>query len=96
MSMKIIYTSQFKKDYKRYKNDTDKIERLAEVINMLANGEELPERCRPHKLSGQYNDCMECHVGGDFLLIWIDQETEVIELVRVGSHSELFGHGKKK
>ena len=34
--------------------------------------------------------CMECHIEGDFLLIWIDEETETIELVRLGSHSELF------
>ncbi len=33
---------------------------------------------------------MECHVESDFLLIWIDEETDVIEIVRIGSHSELF------
>ena len=32
---------------------------------------------------------MECHIGGDFLLIWI--EDDIISLVRLGSHSELFG-----
>lgn len=32
---------------------------------------------------------MECHVGNDFLLIWID--TDAIYVERVGSHSELFG-----
>lgn len=43
---------------------------------------------RPHFLSGEYKGCMECHVGNDFLLIWIDSDDIYIE--RVGTHSELF------
>ena len=35
--------------------------------------------------------CMECHINSDFLLIWIDEARDIIELVRLGSHSELFG-----
>lgn len=34
---------------------------------------------------------MECHIKGDFLLIWYDKESGIIKLVRIGSHSELFG-----
>ena len=34
---------------------------------------------------------MECHVEDDFLLIWIDEEANVIKLVRLGTHHELFG-----
>ena len=45
---------------------------------------------RPHMLLGEYKGCMECHIEGDFLLIWIDEETDTIQLVRLGSHSELF------
>lgn len=39
---------------------------------------------------------MECHVGEDYLLIWYDNDDNVIKLVRLGSHSELFGKGKKR
>lgn len=45
----------------------------------------------PHKLHGEYNGCMECHINGDFLLIWFDEANDIIELIRLGSHSELFG-----
>jgi len=39
----------------------------------------------------RYNKgCLECHINGDFLLIWYDKNRDVIELVRLGSHSELF------
>ena len=34
---------------------------------------------------------MECHVEGGFLLVRIDEKLGVIELVRIGSHSELYG-----
>ena len=40
----------------------------------------------------RYKGCMECHIEGDFLLIWIDGD--IINVLRIGSHSELFG--KKK
>ena len=39
----------------------------------------------------RYKGCMECHVLGDFLLIWINPDTDIVELVRLDTHSELFG-----
>ena len=45
---------------------------------------------KPHPLEGDYNDCMECHIQSDYLLIWYDKEKDVIKLIRLGSHSELF------
>ena len=44
---------------------------------------------------GDYKNCMECHVEGDLLLIWIDEENNQIGVLRLGSHSELFGKGAK-
>lgn len=51
---------------------------------------ELPAKYRAHMLKGDYLGCMECHIESDFLLIWLDPETDVIEILRLGSHSELF------
>ena len=39
---------------------------------------------------------MECHIENDTLLIWFDKNNNTIELVRLGSHSELFGKGRKR
>jgi len=83
-------TTQFKKDLKRYKNNPQKLEYLREVLNMLQKEQPIPEDYFPHPLYGNYKGCMECHINGDFLLIWIDKNTDIIELVRLGSHSELF------
>ena len=57
---------------------------------MLINNGEWHEKYKKHRLLVQYNDCLECHIDGDFLLIWIDEENDLIELIRLGSNSELF------
>ena len=89
--MKRIFPStQYKKDLKRYRHQQKKLDALAVIIDILANDLPIHEEYRPHMLHGEYKGCMECHVQGDFLLIWIDKESNVIELVRLGSHSELF------
>ena len=89
--MKILhYSTQFKKDSKKYKNQPEKIEKLLEVLRVLMNDKPLPVELKAHRLGGQYKDCMECHIEGDFLLIWLDENSDVIKLLRLGSHSELF------
>ena len=89
--MKILhYSTQFKKDSKKYRNQPEKIEKLLEVLWILENEKDLPLELKAHKLSGQYKDCMECHIEGDFLLIWFDEDSDIIKLLRLGSHSELF------
>ena len=61
------------------------------VIDMPVHEEPIPPEYKPHKLIGEYRGCMDCHIQGDSLLTWIDEATSIIELVRMGSHSELFG-----
>ncbi len=89
--MKILrYSTQYKKDFKKYRYHTQKLEKLLEVLRILENGRSLPLKFKAHKLVGKYKDCMECHIEGDFLLIWFDENNDIIELLRLGSHSELF------
>lgn len=84
------YTSQFKKDLKRILNQPKKLKALNEVLDMLRNETPLPEKYRQHPLQGNYTGCLECHIEGDFLLIWYDEVNNIIALFRLGSHSELF------
>lgn len=84
------YTGQFKKDLKRFLNQPKKLKALNEVLDMLKKEVTLPKKFRQHALHGEYSGCMECHIEGDFLLIWYDEETNTIALYRLGSHSELF------
>lgn len=89
-------TSQFKKDFKRIKNDIGKQRTLFEIITCLENDKPVPEKYDPHPLKGNWKNYMECHIEDDYLLIWYDKLSNKIELVRLGSHSELFGKGRKK
>lgn len=80
------------KPSKAFKRDINKIgisEPLVEVLYLLANDQALPEKYRDHALSGDLQGFRECHVKPDLLLIY-QQVDEVLELVRLGSHSELF------
>ena len=84
------------KDLKRIRNNPKKAAELLKILQLLENELPIPDTYRPHLLTNDYAGCMECHVQGDFLLIWIDQTTDEIDLLRLGSHSELFGKGAKR
>ena len=56
---KIVYTTKFKKDLKRYRNDLKRRSKIVDVIEMLSKGVEIPIEMRPHKLIGNYEGCME-------------------------------------
>ena len=90
--MKILrFSKQFKKDAKRYRNQSNKMSKVAEILQMLRDEVPIPARFKPHLLTGDFRGCMECHIEGDFLLIWIDETENQIGVLRLGSHSELFG-----
>lgn len=87
----IAITAQFKRDYKLTKKRGLRLEALAEVVTLLANGEALPEKNRDHALSGDYEGFRECHIASDWLLIYrIEDDVLVLVLSRTGSHSDLF------
>ena len=87
---KLHPTTQYKRDYKRFRNNPKKLEKLMVILKMLQSETPIPVEYSPHMLTGNYAGYMECHIEGDFLLIWFDHETDQIDLVRLGSHSELF------
>ena len=76
-------TSQFKKDYKRFKNDKEFVETLMGIVKLLAEGNQIPEEYNPHPLKGNWKNYMECHIENDTLLIWFDKNNNAIELVRL-------------
>ena len=86
----VRYSTQYKKDIKRYANKPDYLIALREIVMLLEEGLPIPLRHRPHRLFGEYKGCMECHVLSDFLLIWMDEENDIVWLERIGTHSELF------
>ena len=84
-------TNQFKRDVKRCKKRGYDLSLLEQVIDLLQKVGKVPDKYRPHKLSGDYEDCWECHIKSDWLLVWKQSDTELILLfIATGSHSDLF------
>jgi mRNA interferase YafQ len=87
----IEYTGPFKRDYKREKRTNSKLNEVLEpVIQLLAADASLPERLFDHGLSGAWKGFRDCHVKPDLVLIY-EKPEGVLSLVRLGSHSEVFG-----
>ena len=85
-------THQFKRDYKREKKGRhrDRLDDdLLTVVALLVVDEALPDRCHDHALTGNWKDHRDCHIKPDLVLIYRKPDAEVLELVRLGSHSEL-------
>ena len=67
------------------------LDKLFEVIDILANGGTLEAKYRDHDLTGNYKGTRECHIEPDWLLIYeIQNNVLVLMLYRLGTHSELF------
>jgi mRNA interferase YafQ len=88
----VRYTSRFRRDYRREQSGRlgkrlDAM--LLETVNMLAKDEPLPQRYFDHPLGGEWSDHRDCHIRPDLILIYRKPDDASLELVRLGSHSEL-------
>ena len=91
MRYEVRFTNQFKKDLKLAKKQNKDLDKLFEVISVLADGGILDAKYRDHDLSGDYKGTRECHIEPDWLLIYeIRDDILVLMLYRLGTHSELF------
>lgn len=91
MTYNIKPTNQFKKDLKAIQKRGYNLNLLTEVIQLLADGQKLPEKNRDHNLSGNFAGCRECHIAPDWLLIYELSDSDLIlYLTRTGTHSDLF------
>jgi mRNA interferase YafQ len=85
-------TTQFKKDFRRelkgpHRQSLDK--GFADLITVLAEDGQLAARHRDHALTGDWKDHRDCHLKPDLLLIYRKSDPNTLQLVRLGSHSEL-------
>jgi mRNA interferase YafQ len=91
---RIERTTAFRRDFKRekkgpYRSDLDSL--VSEVVSLLIQDIPLSVKNRDHGLAGTWQDHRECHLKPDLLLIYRKPSADVLQLVRMGSHSELFG-----
>ena len=87
----IILTGKFRKHLKNLKKQNKDLNKLFDVVNILAEGGILEAKYRDHDLSGKYKGTRECHIEPDWLLVYeIQNDVLVLILYRLGTHSELF------
>lgn len=91
-SLKVVWTPQFKKDYKVAMKSHLDMDLLDGIIKNLSDRAELDPKYKDHPLSGNWKSFRECHIKPDWLLIYkIEGDRLILTLVRTGSHSNLFG-----
>ena len=85
-------TTRYRRDYKREAKGPFRLtldQDLDPVLLLLAHDIPLPTSLRDHALSGEYQGARDCHIRPDLVLIYRKPDTENLELLRLGSHSEL-------
>lgn len=89
------YTKQFLADWQSLcKSGRYDMNQLKQVMLLLiANEAPLEVQFKDHALKGNWLGYRECHIGGDFLLIYKVADTAKVSsiiFVRAGTHSQLF------
>jgi len=89
---RIERTNQFKRDFKRELKGQHAMilaTIFVDVLSALIEDEALEEKHRDHALTGNWVDYRDCHIKPNLILIYRKPDDEVLQLVRLGSHSEL-------
>lgn len=84
-------TRQFERSLKKCIKRGLDIAKFKAVLDMLAETGTLPQKFHPHKLSGEFHGAWECHIEPDWLLIWEQNDADlVLLLLQTGTHSDIF------
>lgn len=86
---KTVLENQFKRDAKKHYMHLA-TPAWAEVLHCLCNDLPLAEKHKDHTLTGNWKGFRDCHIKPDLVLVYFKKETNYLQLVRLGSHSELF------
>jgi len=86
---KVSQTRQFSRDVDRMQRRGKSLEKLQEIVKLLAEATPLSANHRDHPLIGQWHLSRDCHIEADWILIYTtDQDS--LRLERTGTHSDLF------
>ena len=90
MALELRTTTAFERDLRRVNKQGKDLDKLETIVNALQGQGQLPARCHPHPLRGNWAGHWDCHVEPDWLLLYKLSDKALV-LVRTGSHAELFG-----
>jgi mRNA interferase YafQ len=86
---KVSQTKQFSRDVKQMRKRGKDLDKLREVVKLLAEGILLPANYRDHPLVGPWRPSRDCHIEADWILIYTSGK-DSLRLERTGTHSDLF------
>jgi len=89
MYRKIKRTKLFTKDSTKVKLSDQHYSKFIIYVGKLLASEQLPVEALDHPLKGEYKGFRELHISGDMLLIYRTTDA-TLNLVRIGTHSQLF------
>jgi mRNA interferase YafQ len=90
--LEIVYTNKMKRDVKLLKKRGKDISKLITALELLASRKPMPAKYCDHQLSGSLNDFRECHIEGDWLLLYqIFKDELILSASGTGTHSDIFG-----
>lgn len=89
MALELRTTTAFERDVRRINKRGKDLDKLEAIVNLLQAQEQLPARCRPHPLRGNWTGYWDCHVEPDWILLYKVTD-QALMLVRTGSHADLF------
>ena len=90
--LKIEFTGKMKRDTKRARKRGKDMAKLETALRLLSANKPMPASYRDHQLKGSLRDFRECHIEGDWLLIYqIIEEKLLLYATETGTHSDLFG-----
>lgn len=96
MAYNVSYTKRFKKNVEQCRKRGLLMNRLKAALDILIETGSLPKEYRPHKLNGNHDSQWECHIQGDWLMTWEQNDNELtLLMLATGSHSDLFGKNRK-
>ncbi len=89
---RIEITNAFKRDFKKVKatprhRNVDSL--LQPVLDLLSKDMPLSSKHFDHSLTDEWKDHRDCHIEPDLVLIYRKVDHAILQLVRLGSHSEL-------
>ncbi len=88
--LEVKQTAQFKRDLKLCAKRHYDLDLITAVVDILRIPAPLPPKNKDHPLSENWVNHQECHIQGDWLLIYRIDGDELM-LYRTGTHADLFG-----
>lgn len=87
-------TGAFRRDLKRerkgeHRRIVDSL--VAGAVALVRDDKPLPQANKDHSLTGEWSNHRDCHLKPDLVLIYRKPDPDTLQLVRLGSHAELFG-----